>query len=597
MFGYDTCSGGQSRVKYHGFIILAVLAQSASPAPGQGMLGGNATAEPRPPASGRPFPVSLTDIAFQAGLQRKLTYGADGRKKYIVEANGAGVAFLDYNEDGRMDLFLVNGSLLAQTGPARATNMLYRNDGGGRFTDVTRASGMDRSGWGNGVCVADFDNDGHEDVYLTYWGSNALFRGDGDGTFTDVAAKAGAAGDGKTWSTGCTFLDYDRDGYVDLFVTSYVDFNMATTPLPGQFAYCLWKGTPVYCGPRGLPFGTSFLYRNRGDGTFEDVSVKAGIRSPKDYYGFTAMAADVDGDGWTDIVVACDSTPTMFFRNNRDGTFRELGTEVGLAYNENGAEQAGMGLSIADFDNDGRLDILKTNFTGDYPNLFRNLGKGSFEDVVRRAGLAVNPDNVLWGTGFVDLDNDGWTDIVQVSGHVYPEVGLIDKREAYKMPRLVYRNLGKGKFEDMSAAAGPGINAPHSSRGMAFGDFDNDGAMDVLIMNMNEIPSLLQNRLASENRWIKVRLQGTGSNRGAIGATVSVTAGGLTRTSTVQSQSSFLSRSDPRLHFGLGTADRAEKITVRWPSGEDEVFPGADADQLVLLVEGSGETKPLPLPR
>lgn len=593
MMGGEPMPVGRSSPRTIAFAALLV----ASSMFGQGMIGGNSVAVPRPPLSGRPFPVSLVDVARSAGLRKPLSYGAEDRKKYIVEANGAGVALLDYNEDGLLDILLVNGSRLEKGDTPPPTNMLYRNDGHGTFSETTGEAGVNSSGWGNGVCVADVDNDGHDDLYLTYWGSNILYRSNGDGTFTDIAAKAGVAGDGKTWSTGCTFLDYDRDGYADLFVTSYVNFSMDTTPLAGQYPFCMWKGTAVYCGPRGLPFGTSFLYRNEGNGTFKDVSVKAGIRQAKDYYGFTAMAADLNGDGWTDIIVACDSTPSLFFRNNKDGTFSELGAESGMAYNEHGAEQAGMGLSIADFDNDGRLDILKTNFTGDYPNLFRNAGKGSFEDVVVKAGLGVNPNNVLWGGGFVDLDNDGLKDVFQVSGHVYPEVGRIDKREAYKMPRLVYRNLGKGKFEDMSARAGPAVGEAHSSRGAAFGDIDNDGDMDVVVMNMNELPSLLRNELKSDNRWVKVKLEGTKSNRSALGAAVTVSAGGLMQTDSVQSQSSFLSRNDPRLHFGLGSADGVDKFEVRWPSGTSEVFPGCAARQQVLLVEGTGQTKVLPLPQ
>ncbi len=584
-----------SLVKSFLFGSLPLLLAGSAALYGQGMISGNAIAAPRPAASGKPFPVSLADVATEAGLRTSITSGAETRKKYVIEANGSGSAFLDYNGDGRMDLFLVNGSRLDKA--STATNLLYRNDGGGKFSDVSRGSGIDRSGWGNGVCAADVDNDGNEDLYVTYFGHNSLYRNNSNGTFSDIAERAGVAGSGKEWSTGCTFLDYDRDGHVDLFVTTYVNFQMVKTPLPGQFAYCMWKGTPVYCGPRGLPFGTSTLYRNRGDATFEDVSVKAGIRQARDYYGFTAVAADVDGDGWTDIVVACDSTPSLLFRNHRDGTFREVGTESGMAYNEHGAEQAGMGLSISDFDNDGLLDILKTNFTGDYPNLFHNVSRGNYEDVVVKAGLAVNPDNVMWGTGFVDLDNDGLKDVLQVSGHVYPEVNEIDPREAYKRPRVVYRNLGGGKFEDVSAIAGPGIAAAHSSRGAAFGDFDNDGAMDVLVMNMHEVPSLLRNTLKNGNHWIKVQLQGSKSNGSAIGAVVTVTAGDLSETDPVLSQSSFLSRNDPRLHFGLGAKAAVDKITVRWPTGETEAFPGAPSDGLVLLVEGSGQTKAAALPR
>ncbi len=580
------------------FLLLLLLVAVCVPAYPQGMISGNATAAPKSTPSGRSFPVRFADIAYEAGLHMKFTYGDERKKKFVIEANGSGVAFVDYDNDGLLDIFLVNGSRLEGFPDGAApTNHLYRNTGQGRFVDVTRQAGLDRSGWGNGVCAGDVDNDGNLDLFLTYWGTNALYRNSGRGAFSDVTAASGLANGPRRWSTGCTFLDYDRDGHLDLLVASYLDYQPGRMPLPGQFPFCTWKGAPVYCGPRGLPFGALTLYHNRGDATFEDVSVAAGIRAVKDFYAFTTVAADLNDDGWPDIYVACDSTPSIFFRNNRNGTFSDIGTETGLAYNDNGAEQAGMGLSIGDFDNDGRLDVLKTNFIGDYPNLYRNLGKVGFKDVSVRAGLAVNPDYVLWGTGFVDLDNDGWKDIVQVSGHVYPEVESIDKSETYRKPRLVYRNLGNGRFEDVSAAAGPGILTPFASRGAAFGDFDNDGAMDVLVMNMHEAPSLLHNQLRSPNHWIKVKLEGTTSNRAAIGAVVRLTAGGLTQTDAVLSQSSFLSHNDLRLHFGLGQATRADKITVRWPSGRTEEFPGAPADALALLVEGSGETQPLPLPK
>lgn len=562
------------------------------------MITGGATAVPRAAFSGRPFPVSFVDVAVEAGLRMKFTFGNEARKKFVIEANGSGVAFLDYDNDGRLDVFLVNGSRLEGFPDGAApTNYLYRNLGNGRFVDVTRQAGLDRSGWGNGVCAGDVDNDGNIDLFVTYWGPNALYHNNGNGTFTDITTRSGLAGNPRQWSTGCTFVDYDRDGHLDLLVTGYLDFQPERTPLPGQFPFCTWKGAPVYCGPRGLPFGSVTLYHNRGDGVFDDVSLIAGIRQAKDFYAFTAVAADFNADGWTDIYVACDSTPSLLFRNNKDGTFSEVGTESGVAYSEHGAEQAGMGLSVGDFNNDGRLDILKTNFVGDYPNLYRNLGKGIFDDVTVRAGLAVNPDYVVWGAGLVDLDNDGWPDILQVSGHVYPEVESIDKTEKYKKPRLVYRNLGNGRFEDVFAMAGPGIATPFASRGAAFGDFNNDGDLDVLVMNMHEPPSLLRNDLKNANHWIKVRLEGTKSNRSAIGATVTVAAGGLSQTQAVLSQSSFLSHNDLRLHFGLGNAARAGRITVRWPSGQTEEFPGAPAGTLALLVEGSSHTQLVELPR
>ncbi|HZT31912.1 MAG TPA: CRTAC1 family protein [Bryobacteraceae bacterium] len=575
--------------------IMLAAAALAGPA-AQGPATRNAPPVARAAPSGRPFPVSFTDVARQAGLRMTFTYGGEQSKKYIIEANGTGVAFLDYDNDGRQDLFVVNGSRLEGFPPGQEpTNHLYRNLGGGRFEDVTRQTGLIRSGWGGGVCVADFDNDGFDDLYVTYWGSNVLYRNNGKGGFEDVTARAGVAGPGKEWSSGCTFLDYDRDGHLDLFVTSYQRFDLARAPLPGKASNCEWKGMPVFCGPRGLPFGKVTLYHNRGDGTFEDVSEKSGIRAVRDFYAFTAVAADLTGDGWPDLYVACDSTPSLFFRNNRNGTFSDIATETGVAYSEHGFEQGGMGVAVGDFDNDGLLDLLKTNFAGDYPNLYRNQGGGIFEDVVLKAGLAVNPQYVGWGVAFVDLDNDGWKDIFQVNGHVYPELDRREGQEKYRNPRLVYRNLGNGRFEDVSAMAGAGVTEKKSSRGAAFGDFDNDGALDVLVMNMGEAPSLLRNELRSRNHWIKVKLQGTRSNRGAVGATVVVEAGGLKQTDVLLSQSSYLSHNDSRLHFGLGKAVRVEKFTVRWPGGTVEDFPGVPADCLVLLVEGSGRARTLSL--
>jgi len=562
----------------------------------QGIASGNLPSAPRPRFSGRPFPATFVDVAREAGIDMRFVLGRPGKKQYIVEANGTGVAFLDYNNDGLLDVFLVNGSRFeAFPKGQEPTSRLYRNDGAGKFTGVSRAAGLARSGWGNGACGGDFDNDGNEDLFVTYWGANSLYRNKGDGAFEDVAARAGVAGPPQEWSTGCTFVDYDRDGRLDLFVTSYAGFERKQAPLPGQFPYCIFKDAPVYCGPRGLPHGNVTLYRNRGDRTFEDVSVRSGVRKASGFYAFTAVAADLNQDGWVDLYVASDSTPSLYFRNNRDGGFTELATEAGLAYNEHGAEQAGMGVAIADYNNDGWLDITKTNFIRDYPNLYRNLGKGVFEDGAVASGLAVNPNYVLWGTGFEDFDNDGFKDILQVAGHVYAEIQTMDPAESYANPRLVYRNLGGGKFEDVSHLAGPGVAAKHSSRGAAFGDFDNDGDVDVLVMNMDEPPSLLRNDLPSGNRWIKVKLQGTRSNRSGLGSTVVVHAGGRTQSAPLLSQSSFLSLNDPRLHFGLGDAAAAEKIVVRWASGDVEEFAGAAANSLVLLVEGAGKAATVPL--
>ena len=546
----------------------------------QGVTTWNAAPRDRGPASGKPFPVRFENIAPKVGLRAALISGGETTKKYIVEANGSGVAFLDFDNDGWQDVLLVNGSRLESL--PSAGNYLYRNVRG-MFQDVTALSGIGRSGWGNGVCVGDVNRDGFDDLYLTYWGSNSLFVNDGTGKFRDMATKAGIAGPDREWSTGCTFLDYDRDGHLDLLVSSYVDFDPKRVGLPGSAPNCEWKGMPVFCGPKGLPAGALTLYRSRGNGTFENATGKAGLGVFTKSYAFTAIAADWNDDGWTDIYVACDSSASLLFRNRGDGTFAEIGTETGVAFNENGSEQAGMGIATADFDNDGMLDLVKTNFSGDYPNLYRNLGRGIFEDVVLQAGLGVNPQYVGWGVGFADFDNDGWIDIFQANGHVFPEVERRRGGEPYKNPRLVYRNLGNRRFEDVSTLAGPGIQERASSRGVAFGDFDNDGDIDVLIMNMNEAPSLLRNENTSGHGWIKVLLQGV-----AAGASVVVEAGGKRQRQAVVSQSSFLSHNDRRLHFGLGTAKGVDSITAHWPSGRLEKFPAVKPNQTVILEEGTG---------
>jgi hypothetical protein len=538
----------------------------------------------------------FTDVALQAGLSMRFTVGGETTKKYILEANGTGVALVDFDNDGKLDIFLVNGSRLeGYQGVEAPTNRIYRNSGSGKFVDVTKKAGMAHSGWGSGVCAGDVDNDGRQDLYVTYWGPNVLYRNRGDSTFEDVTTRSGVSGPAKQWSSGCTFFDYDRDGLLDLLVTSYQAFDLATAPLPGKASNCEWKGMPVFCGPRGLPFGSVTLYHNRGDFSFVDVTASSGIGAVKGFYAFTPVAADLNGDGWTDIYIACDSTPSIFFRNNRNGTFTDIAAEAGVAFSEHGFEQGGMGVGVGDFDNDGWLDLIKTNFAGDYPNVYRNTGDGIFEDVVVRAGLAVNPQYVGWGVAFADLDNDGLADILQVNGHVYPELNAETRttQESYRNPRLVYRNLGNGRFEDVSAQAGAAIAQQKSSRGAALGDFDNDGDLDVVVMNMGDTPSLLRNDLSTTNHWIQLRLEGSKSNRSAIGATVRLESGGAVQTKPVLSQSSYISQNDFRLHFGLGSSTRVDRISVRWPSGSTEQFPGVPADGLVLLVEGSGTAKRL----
>ncbi len=544
---------------------------------------------PRGKPSGVPFHSRLVDVAAQAGLKFPTIYGGVDKKDYILETIGCGCAFFDYDNDGWVDVLVLSGTRVGQP-PPEATNRLYKNNRDGTFTDVTEKSGLRKTGWASAVCVGDYNNDGFDDLFITYFGQNALFRNNGDGTFTDVTKQAGLAAGPERWGAGCSFLDYNRDGHLDLFVSNYVDFDFSHAPKPGENLNCTWKGVPVNCGPRGLPMGHHSLYRNNGDGTFTDVSEKAGIPPSMKGYGMTVVAADFDNDGWPDIYVACDSTPSLLLMNNRDGTFREEGLIRGVALNEDGMEQAGMGLGIGDFNLDGNLDVFKTHFADDTNIVYRNDGKGNFEDMTNSSGLGVETRYIGWGAGVVDLDNDGLPDLFFVTGNVYPEVEA--KLPAYplKTPRIVFRNLGGGKFEELIKEAGPGVEAPHASRGAAFGDFDNDGDIDVLIVNMNEPPSLLRNDVTGTGHWLKVKLLGTKSNRTAIGGRVTVHYGGKLQAQEVLSQSSFYSANDLRLHFGLGAAASAD-IEVRWPTGQKEMFKAVPVDRLITIQEGKGIVK------
>ena len=566
--------------------LLALL--GASPLFAQGVSSRNVKAAPRSRPSGVPFLTQFTDVAKAAGLTQSVVYGGVEHKTYITETIGCGVAFFDYDNDGWLDIFLLTGSRLEGT-PAYATNRLYRNNRDGTFRDVTEQAGLKRSGWFAGVTIADYDNDGHEDIFLTSYGENILYHNNGDGTFTDVTRKAGLLQKNTiALGSGCTWIDYDRDGRLDLFVAHYADIDLARTPKPGETSNCMWKGIPVICGPRGLTPSTLQLYRNNGDGTFTDVSERAGIRNVSRGYAMTSVAADLDNDGWPDIFVACDSTPSMLFRNMHDGTFREEGLERGAALSEDGIEQAGMGVAVGDLNLSGNLDLFKTHFSDDTSVLYRNDSKGSFDDVTLRAGIGVETRYVGWGAGIADLDNDGLPDIFLVTGHVYPEIEQKLSNYPYKSPRLVFRNLGAGKFEELIEEAGPGVLALHSSRGCAFGDFDNDGDVDVLVMNMNEPPSLLRNNVTGSHRWLKVKLIGTKSNRSAIGTRVTAQYGGKSQVQEVTAQSSFYSVNDKRLHFGLGTAESAD-LVIRWTNGLVERFPKVPANRLITIREGEGK--------
>jgi hypothetical protein len=573
------------------FWAAALSAAAYGPtADGQGMASRGVKAATREKDSGRPWPSQLTNIARQAGLTRSTVYGAESHVQYLSETSSGGVALFDYDGDGWLDIFIVSGTRF-EGAPPETTNRLYRNNHDGTFTDVTDKAGLHRTGWGQGVAVGDYNNDGHLDLFVTYWGDNALYRNNGDGTFTDVAAQAGLIPQPKpeypTWYSGATFVDYDRDGRLDLFVATYADYDLRRIPKPGANPNCNWKGVPTPCGPRGLRPGRHYLYQNRGDGTFEDVSEKSGIARARSSFGFTAIAADLDDDGWQDILLACDSTPTLFFHNNHDGTFTEEGIERGLALSPDGMEQAGMGLATGDFNNDGILDVFKTHFADDTQGLYQGLGNRQYTDVAMKAGLAVETRFVAWGIGMPDLDNDGWPDIFYVTGNVYPDTERDLPSYPYRSPAMLFRNLGNGKFEQLVEKAGPALVERHSSRGVAFGDIDNDGDIDIVVWNRNEPPSLLRNDLKSAHHWLQVRLTGTKSNRAAIGSTVTVPFAGRKQSQVVLSQSSFTSASDLRLHFGLGDATAAEVI-VRWPTGVRETFPVSGVDRILGLVEGAG---------
>jgi hypothetical protein len=538
----------------------------------------------------------FTDVAASAGLTHTMIYGAPDRNIYIVEVNGGGCAFFDYDNDGWMDALILGGRTLEGV-PAGGGNRLYRNNRDGTFTDVTEKSGLAAPGWACGVCVGDYNNDGFEDLFITYYGQNKLFRNNGDGTFTDVTEKAGLIHPdvpGLRFGSGCAFFDYNRDGLLDLFVSNYVVIDLATAPKPSlDVPNCNFEGVPTNCGPGGLGVPTHCMYRNNGDGTFTDVSKESGIGSIKTSYGFTVVAFDADEDGWQDILVACDATPSLLLLNNHDGTFREEAMLRGIAVNRDGNLMGGMGVGVGDFDLDGHLDIVKTHFVNQATGVYHNNGKAEFDDVTLPAGLGAERRFTSWGTDLVDLDNDGYPDVLIVAGTVAPELEKVYAKYPARNPRLVWRNQGDGTFVQLGDEAGPGIAARHVSRGAAFGDFDNDGDIDVLIMNRNEPPSLLRNDTPKGNHWIKVRLEGTKSNRSAIGARVLVRYGGKMQARCLTSQSSFLSANDPRLHFGLGPTTWVD-IEVHWPTGASESFAKIAADQLVTIREGQGIVKGRP---
>ena len=550
------------------------------------------------PVAGTPLGARFTDVAKEAGLNVETIFGGAHHNKYLLETTGCGAAFFDYDQDDWVDIFLVNGWRLEGFPKGQEPVChLFRNNRDGTFTDVTLKAGLARSGWGQACCVGDYNNDEWNDLFVTYYGQNALFRNNGNGTFTDVTKEAGLLQDRLRWNSGCTFVDFDKDGRLDLFVGNYIDLDLKTTPTP-EDANCTYKGIVVACGPPGLQGGKNLLYRNKGDGTFEDVSRKAGMFTALGTYALGCAAADLDGDGWPDIYVANDSTAATFYVNQKDGTFKDQAVEAGVAYSPDGKPQAGMGVSIGDYDRDGLPDIVKTNFAGDTDSLYENLGGGMFDDRTYQAGLGVNTRLLGWGVSFMDFDNDGWLDILVANGHVYPEVDGTQVDAAYAERKYLYRNLRNGQFEDVSTQGGAGIMTDAKARGFAVGDYDNDGNLDAIVNCVNAVPQLLRCDSTLKRSWIKIRVVGTKSNRTGIGARIKVVAqtgtplldakpvSPLAQIEEVRSSNSYYSANDLRIHFGLGDAKKVDLVEIRWPSGAVDVLKDLDVCKLYVIEEG-----------
>ena len=534
------------------------------------------------------LPFSFTEIAARAGLTARTVFGGEKTNRYLLETTGCGVAAFDYDNDGWLDIFLVNGTTLEGFPPGKhPTSHLYRNRGDGTFEDVTSRAGLALSGWGQGACAGDYDNDGHEDLFVTFYGGNRLFRNRGDGTFEETTKTAGLDSKATRWGAGCAFLDYNRDGRLDLFAANYINLDLATAPVP-ESGLCRYKGLPVACGPPGLPGGTNLLYRNEGSGRFADVSTPSGITKASGTYALGVSTLDFDDDGWTDLYVANDSNPSALYRNNRDGSFSDIAVNAGCAYSQDGKPQAGMGVAVGDYNRDGRVDIFKTNFAGDTSTLYANAGKNLCEDRTFASGIGRNTRWLGWGVAFVDLDLDGWLDLFLVNGHVYPEVERIKTEAGYRQPKVVYRSRGDGRFDDVTETLGPPVTTPKAGRGAAFADFDNDGDVDVVVNNVHDTPDLYRLDLREPRTWLAVRLVGVQSNRSAIGARVRLTAGKITLVDEVRGGGSYYSQNDLRIHFGLGAVTKVDRLEVRWPNGLEEEWQEIEANRIVTLREGTG---------
>jgi enediyne biosynthesis protein E4 len=553
--------------------------------------------QPPPPPPGlkvtkclnRPIP-QFVDITQEAGVD--FSHSSSPESRYIVESMSGGVILIDYDRDGWPDIYFTNAPTvdMAMKGE-KSAGKLYHNNHDGTFTDVTKKSGIGTPCFAMGGAVGDYNNDGWPDLYITCLGGNVLYRNNGDGTFTDVTKKAGVA-DGR-WSTGAAFGDYDNDGYLDLMVTNYVDFHLNDLPGFGSAPFCKYRGIDVQCGPRGLKGAGDSLFHNNGDGTFTDVSKAAGVSDPNGYYGLGVVWVDFNNTGRQDIYVANDSTPKFLYKNLGNGKFQEIGLESGTAVNEDGSEQASMGLAIGDYLHKGLPSIYVTNFSDEYDDLFRNDGDWNFTDVSYKSGTALpSLPYVKWGTAFADLDNDGWLDLFTVTGHVYPQVDTLPSGARYREPMMLQMNLGNGTFCDASDEAGKAIEVPRVSRGLAVGDLFNDGNLDLVVENLEGQPVILRNLGVPGRHWVSFELAGTKSNRLAIGARVKLTAAGMTQTEDVRSGGSYLSQNDLRLHFGLGKATKIDKVEIRWPSGRIETLQDLAVDKFYSVLEGQGIVPP-----
>jgi enediyne biosynthesis protein E4 len=532
-----------------------------------------------PDQSTRSAGPSFAEIASQSGITFKHVFSPE--KKYIAESMGGGVALFDYDNDGYLDVYFVNSLTVDLVKTRQKTkSVLYRNNGDNSFTDMTDKAGVGDIGFGMGAAVADYNNDGFADLYITCLGPNYLFKNNGDGTFTDVATKAGVTD--PRWSTGAAFVDYDNDGKLDLFVANYVGFDVNNLPEFGVGRNCVFKGVPVQCGPRGLPGAGDSLYRNNGNGTFSDVSQKAGVSDPKGYYGLGVIGSDFDEDGFVDIFVANDSTPNFLYHNNGDGTFKEIAFVSGTAVNESGSEQGCMGVTLGDYDHDGKLDLFITNFDDEYNILYHNDGRNSFTDVSFKAKVAqVSLPYVGWGTKFFDYDNDGWADLFVTNGHVYPQRGQYRQRE------LLHHNNRDGTFSEVAGKMGP-LMEERVGRGAAFGDIDNDGDVDVAVNDLDGSPQLLRNDGGNTNNSVIIKTVGVKSGRDGIGARVKVVSGDLTQIDEVRSGGSYLSHHDLRLHFGVEKRNRINLLEVRWPSGVVDRVSNLEGNRVLTVREGKG---------